>query len=308
MHKYLEYAFSHDEFDASTQRLREYKWGQAASRFWRQPTAFGPMPGPRQHFDGASRSDMNGARCETITIIFKTSATMLRNLLPSNRFRFESLDTVAYASLRFQTLANLDWLGGYGYHLLGFYPYNVQYTDDAGISHRGSYMPVMFENMAEPIVSGREELGFPKVFSDIAVSRESETCDITMSWKGAKWCRIHLSDLQEDAHSRTLSDVVLSEKVFVHKFLPATGREANFPDANYVAMMDPKKEALQVLLEKVETCDSSAKIEFDACSKERLPTLLHIVSRLAELPIFELVDASIVQTRGIPSLKSLVRL
>lgn len=266
------------------------------------------MPGPRQHFDGASRNDLTGARCETVTIVFKTSATMLRTLFPSSRFRFESLDTVAYASLRFQTLTNLAWLGGHGYHLLGFYIHNVHYTDDAGIGHGGSYLPVMFEDMAEPIVSGREELGFPKVFSDISISRGSETCDITMSWKGAEWCRIHLSDLQEDARSRPLPEVVLSEKIFVHKYLPATGMDPKTPDADYVAMMDPEKETSQLVLEKLESCNRSAKITFDACDEGQLPTLHHIVSRLAELPIFEIVDASIAQTRGIPSLESLVRL
>lgn len=266
------------------------------------------MPGPRQLFDGTSRRDLAASECETLEIIIKTSATMLRNLFPSSRFRFEKPDTVAHASLRIQTLSNLDWLGGHGYNLLGFYIHNVQYTDDVGLIHEGSYLPVMFEDMAEPIISGREELGFPKVFSGIAIKKESDTRGVTMSWKGTEWCKIHVAGLRKDARPLPPVEASMSEKIFVHKLVHTRGGALSMPDADYVAMIDTKSDSLQACPQSMESWNGTAKITFNPCNASQLPTLHHIVSRLAELPIFDVVDVLVIHTSGVPNYDSLVRL
>lgn len=79
---------------------------------------------------------------------------------------------------------------------------------------RGSYLLVLFENMSDPIVTGREELGFPKVWAEIPdpaleTGTTSHTlvrirlylglCCLTLpwqSWYGHQFLRIDLPELK----------------------------------------------------------------------------------------------------------------
>ena len=172
--QYLQYPYSHDEQHASEQILRRYLWSQK-SHYWRQPVSFGPMPGPRQDFYGSKQKALGKVECTTAKVVLKTSATLLRNLFPNASYSFKSRDTVAIISLRVQALNNLAWLGGGGYNLLGAYIHDVVYKAVDGREYCGNYLPVMFEDLADPILTGREELGFPKVFSDTDITIDERT-------------------------------------------------------------------------------------------------------------------------------------
>jgi len=45
---------------------------------------------------------------------------------------------------------------------------------------RGSFLAVLFESLCDPIITGREEHGFPKVFADLRVEGDR----YTLSWFG----------------------------------------------------------------------------------------------------------------------------
>lgn len=62
------------------------------------------------------------------------------------------------------------------------------------------YLPVLFEDFADPIISGREEIGFPKVFSSIDVNKLQESHYVSTSWRGAIWGRMTLTGLKEAKH------------------------------------------------------------------------------------------------------------
>ena len=112
------YNFGHDEWDYSTQMLRKWEWENNKNLLWRMPTAFGPMPGPRQDFYGRPR-DGSKATFKTVSIKFKSSRTVLQNLLPTENLKFASADTIAYATFAVTQLGNLEWLGGRGYNHFG---------------------------------------------------------------------------------------------------------------------------------------------------------------------------------------------
>ena len=312
MNEYLEYGFSHDEFDASTECLRQHQWAQKPSLYWRQPVSFGPMPGPRQDFSGRSRRDsLIQSTCRTATIVFKTSATLLRSMLPSSAYSFTTRNTVVEASLRLQTLANLQWLGGTGYNLLGLYKHDVQYTSPSGEKTAGTYLPVMFENLADPIISGREELGFPKVYSEIDVQQVGDCCTATLSWRGAKWAEFKLPNLQD----APLTDEAfpVGGNVLVHKCIPGVGaQESISPDSNYAAVLrcstGTTTKDVQKVVKARKTCGAAASIVFNAHEWQRLPTLHHIVERLAELPIIEVVGASIEDSTGVADFAGMEKL
>jgi hypothetical protein len=164
--EYQSYNFGHDEWDYSTQMLRKWQWAKIPQLCWRMPTSFGPAPGPRQDFLGHLRSEEESTFI-TSSIRFRTSRTLLQNLLPTASFSFTSPGTVAEASWSASTLENLDWLGGSGYMHCGLYLHGVQYKKQNGDILQGTFLVTLFENLADPIITGREELGFPKLFCDI---------------------------------------------------------------------------------------------------------------------------------------------
>ena len=154
--KYIEYGLSHDEIHASTQILRRHLWkAQENTSFWRQLTVFGPLPGPRQApFGRASNPSLRSATTTKTVIKFKTSATLLRNMFPNERYSFEKSDTVATASFSLEALEHLEWLGGHGYNLFALYIHGVLYKLADGQTVKGTYCPIMFENETDPILTG----------------------------------------------------------------------------------------------------------------------------------------------------------
>lgn len=181
MTKFTFLNFGHDEFNFSAQKLREWHWSRSTPQ-WRQPTAFGPTPGPRQNFLGVPRNGSGSTRV-TALVKFKTSRTSLETFFPpgSKGLSFQNPGTVAYASISVTTFDKLEWLGGSGYNSCALSTHGVQYTNKDGNVVKGSYLPVMFEDLADAVVSGRGGLGMPKLFSGIDMHRREKAYFATTS-------------------------------------------------------------------------------------------------------------------------------
>ena len=333
----MDHGLSHDEYHASTQILREHQWQQNRNLYWRQPTVFGPMPGPRQDFHGNSHLSYSSSSSSSVTanIKFKTSATLLRTLFPNSSYRFNKPDTVAQASFSVETLENMAWLGGGSYDLLGFYIHDVQYTTRSGETLHGSYCPVMFENLTDPILSGREELGYPKLYSDISITPRndgdtSSDVEARIAWRGAEWATFRWRGLKDEAQQQPSNAGVdqngahqddddgkdnnnnnnsHQEGMFVHKCIPAsdgTERGKRRADAEYDVFIPGFKTA-GTRTKRVRKAEH-AEFKFEDLGFKRLPTLHHIVSRLAEIPVFEVVEASIVEADGVSDLSGARRI
>ena len=334
----MDHGLSHDEYHASTQILREHQWQQNRNLYWRQPTVFGPMPGPRQDFHGNSHlSSSSSSSSITATIKFKTSATLLRTLFPNASYRFNKPDTVAQASFSVETLQNMAWLGGGSYDLLGFYIHDVQYTTRSGETLHGSYCPVMFENLTDPILSGREELGYPKLYADISITprNDGDASDVEarIAWRGAEWATFRWRGLRDPAQQQRSSSAGVSqngapqdddkkgndnndnnshqEGMLVHKCIPASDgaeRGNHTADAEYDVFIPAPETRGTRRTKRVRHADH-AEFQFEEdVGPKRLPTLHHIVSRLAEIPVFEVVAASLVEADGVGDLSGARRI
>jgi 2-polyprenyl-6-methoxyphenol hydroxylase-like FAD-dependent oxidoreductase len=313
--KFTGYNFGHDEWDHSSQMLRKWEWNENKDLIWRMPTSFGPMPGPRQDFNGRPR-DGSKSSFKTTSIKIKTSRTMLQHLLPTEKLKFASQDRVVHATFAVTQLENLDWLGGRGYTHFGLYLHGVQYTKDDGTTLIGTYLPVLFENLADPILSGREELGFPKLFADLDIQSEGDTWTLNASWMSSKFCSITLSSVKESSCNgdATSEGSVASqdEGLFVQKHIPTTGRQNNKEtktDVSYITFLSNDEDAKSVERNYSKTSKTSdASIKFDALDWQALPTLHHIVERLQEIPIYEVVEAKIVEGTGVSDVRTAARL
>lgn len=303
MYSFTNFNFGHDEWDNSTQRLREWTWNQIPNPYWRMPIAFGPMPGPRQTHLGVSR-DGTKSKFTTASIKFKTSRTVLQNLFPPGRkgWRFTSPDTIAYASFSQTTLNNMEWLGGSGYKHIGLYIHGVEYVKDDGSVIKGTYLPILFESLTDPIVSGREELGMPKLYTSVDVYRRSSSYRIRTGWEGALWGNFLLEDLVEVDPSTTTGALSgeADAGILAYKYLPKSGRaNKNIPAEEY-AIFDPFSKAVPTPRPQRVYTTNKASIQIDALEWQQLPTLYHVISRLAEVPVFEIVGAKLVEGKGVP--------
>jgi hypothetical protein len=299
--EYTNYNFGHDEFDNASQRLREWKWSQQGPSYWRMPTAFGPVPGPRQDHFGRPRNG-TGSRFVTATINIKTSRTILQNLLPPGKsWDFASPGTVATCSFTQTTLSNLDWLGGGGYNLLGLYIHGVTCPGSAA---KGTYLPVLFEDLTDPIISGREELGMPKVYSDINVARSDDSYTIKTSWRGQSWGTFEISGLEATPMSNGLApngDTPGSpdQGLLFERYVPAVGKKSKGQAASEHAVASRFDQATTKPRVEKSWTGKQATISFTPGTWETLPTLHHIIGRLAEIPVFEVLGSKIEEGTGV---------
>ncbi|KNG47470.1 FAD/NAD(P)-binding domain-containing protein [Stemphylium lycopersici] len=315
--KFTNYNFGHDEWHHSSQMLRKWEWENKKGLLWRMPTAFGPMPGPRQDFAGRPRDGSN-ATFKTASIKFKTSRTVLQNLLPTENLKFAAADTTAYATFAVTQLGNLDWLGGRGYNHFGLYVHGIQYQKADGETVVGTYLPVLFENLADPILSGREELGFPKLYAELDLNKADDKWALDAGWMSSKFCHMSLSGLQQssatDGEAPALSPPLpRDDGLLFHKYVPATGstgsKERGQADVEYTAFL-PGVEDANTVEKKIERTlrASAAEISFDALDWKALPTLHHIVERLQEVPVYSIVDAKIVEGTGVSDVSAVQKL
>ena len=215
---------------------------------------------------------------------------------------------MAYVTFSQTSLKGLDWLAGGGYDHLGLYIHGTEYNQLNGEGMKGSYLPVLFENLADPIISGREEIGFPKVFSSIDVNKRQESHYVSTSWRGAVWGRMSLTGLKEVKHDHEQSTPAspTDEGLLVHRYMPRVGKDQRgTPEAEYPVFVNFGQEQVTVpsRINRVLKAEH-ADLHIDGLDWSQLPTLHHIISRLAEIPIYEVVEAGVVEGEGVSDVSS----
>lgn len=318
MMEFTNYNFGHDEWHHSKDVLKRYLWGKNPDVFWRMPVVFGPAQGPRQTVWGAEY-DGNKAEYTNHAIRFKTSATYLKTLFPTKSFSFASPGTVAEASFEVRTLNKMDWLGGGGYNFFGLWIHGVQYTKKDGSKIYGSFLPILFESLSDPISTGREELGMPKMFCDIDIYRRNNSSRIKASWRGAVWASLEWEDLEEvDAQPPTNGVPVDVESLpsyarpvpddgqFIYKYIPAVGKRG-VADVEYPVFVD-KNKSVTPAIPRRRWRAKNAKAAIEGLDWDALPTIHHVAAGLAEVPIYEILKAEIVEGTGVEDLRQTERM
>lgn len=304
---FTNYNFGHDEYDNATQRFREWQWKRMPNPYWRMPIAFGPMPGPRQTHLGVPR-DGNESTFTTASIKFKTSRTLLQNLFPPGRrgWRFKNPGTIAYASFSQTTLGKMEWLGGSGYNHIGLYIHGVEYEKKDGSTVSGSYLPLLFESLTDPIVSGREELGMPKLYTSIDIYGRSKSYRIRTGWEGALWGEFHLEDLAEVDPSSDKGAISgeADAGILAYRYIPKSGFQNKGISAEEHVVWDRFDAATTTPRPQKIYKAGKASFKIDPLNWEELPTLHHIISRLAELPVYEVVGGKVVEGVGVPDVST----
>jgi hypothetical protein len=199
----------------------------------------------------------------------------------------------------------MEWLGGKGYNFISLLLHGVLYISDSGKVTNGTYLAVIMENLCDPIITGRDELGMPKIYSEIDRTRGTTSQIVKTSWRGAEWGCFEWQGLEEvtaEEQAGVMGGKDAGEGILSARYFPAVGSEnRGKPEASSV-VLDRFVDATSKPTIKRTLKAKTATVSLQAGDEQALPTLHYITSRLAEIPIYEVVDARIVEGTGVADL------
>lgn len=259
---------------------------------YRMPTHFGPIPGPRWAPGGGWRGPSEQQRTVSLWATFEADGAAIGRLLPSG---FEP-GSRPDLTVELKNMSHIDWLGGRGYSVCTITTSVCRTDSTDAYPAEGQFKLILWENHADPIITGRDELGYPKVFADIStIELESSAASTSASWEGFTFLELRVDDLMPG------SAALPAGHSFHTKYLPRTGT-ARGHDLIQTIVTLPGQGALEV----IERLEGTGTLTFTPGTFEQIPTLVNVVDALAGIPLGECVDAGLVRSRGATDLREQV--
>ena len=257
---------------------------------YRMPTHFGPRTGPRRGPDGRGFDCVNSPKSMSYSVSYLTHAAAAEAILPPGfALNGEPVVTVNYTYMK-----EIDWLAGRGYNTLGAsLPVSYSGQED---SVTGSLLLVLWENLTDPILTGREELGFSKIYCELPEAVVyNGTTHCFGSWLGFRFLDLSLHELTEvseqeiaDQAARASGDGTLH-----YKYIPRTG-EWGTADAEYAVLTPSHTPNRRVL----GMWRGQGSVQWHRARWEDMPTQFNIVNCLADLEILEYRSAVVTKSIG----------
>lgn len=258
------------------------------SRMYMMPVHFGPCVTPRQNKDGARFVYDQATRLTKHTIVYESDPEKLSAILPQG---FEL--TAPYVMINMNMLRDIAWLAGHGYNLVGV-SVPVKYHGKRE-EVQGNLLLVMWENHADPIITGREQLGYSKIFASIDDIHTYGTRSKTAltSW-GFRFLEMEYDEAKQPADLEELKAVLnnpASQGVLHYKYFPRTGDGFTQADVEYVCL-NPKTGQLPPDV-KAYPADvvtyMGGDLKWNIPQWEDMPTQYHVVQALGGLPVKRVV-------------------
>jgi hypothetical protein len=258
-------------------------------RMYRMPAVFGPSLGPRQGEDGRKFTSPGSHKTINRSVSFLTNHDQLEEMLPEGfAVRGEPVATVAASYM-----TEIEWLAGRGYNTLGVtIPVTFTGKVDRAI---GSFLTVLWENLTDPILTGREELGVAKIYCDLPEPRIHQgVTHCTASWMGFKFMDMTLSNLTPAPPAQAASSAEPQGDGLLHyKYMPRTGAWGE-ADAEYVTLT-PAATPQRV---ELGSWHGQGTVQLHRATWEDMPTQYTIVNAFHQLEIKEYRGATVVQSVG----------
>jgi hypothetical protein len=268
---------------------------------YRMPVFFGPASGPRQKHDGTpwTAEETGTADIQWATMAYRTDRGKLERLLPPGCEL--NGDPLLYVTLGY--FRNLYWLAGRGYGLV-----NVE----APVVYRGKTETIegglclaIWEGEPDAITTGREELGFPKMYADIPdVRLQPATGAIRgeASWFGFRFFEIEMHGFTEAPVGK--KQLLGAPGGPIHfKYMPRTGAfGSGGADAVYVTTSQPMP-GTQADPSPIKLGDAAFRrwkgtggsVKWHRATFEQLPTTCHVVNGVADLDVLEIVSVEMIE-------------
>jgi hypothetical protein len=263
---------------------------------YRMPTHFGPACGPRQGPERRNQFLNQEAKSETrvVAISFLTNPEQLEELIPEGVGL--KLDREPVVTISVTYMKGLLWLAGRGYNMLGVtFPVIFKGKKDLV---KGSFLTVLWENLTDAIVTGREELGSPKVYAEIPEPRlYPKMVHCTAGWLGFKFIDLTVGNLTP-LPSRELKAATglrgSGDGLIWYKYIPKTGLWGT-AEASYVTLTPMKSGGPPT---RQEGWKGEGKVQFHRATWEDMPTEHMIVNAFCDLVIKEYRGAYVLKTEG----------
>ncbi len=221
-----------------------------------------------------------------MTLSYRTDREKLAAYLPEPfEVAEEAIITVYYACNK-----QVDWLAGRGYNMIGVNASVVYQGEKEQLE--GAYCLAIWENLTDPILSGRELQGIPKVYADIddhSINDGQWRCNA--SHFGHKIVDLSIGNLS----AVSAEDIAAQQQASADKnhpmalrYMPALGgfgpsvlnEVTTFPSDNLIT----------------EAWVGEGTVNWQHLTWEQNPTQFHMVNALADLPMLEALPAII--TKG----------
>jgi len=261
---------------------------------YRMPSHFGPSPGPRNIPPHVPVDHSKYPLTTVATVRFRTDAARLEAMMPPGM----ALGAAPIVSIDFAYIKAIPWLAGRGYNLaLVSWPAVFRGRRDTA---SGRFAAVLFESFADPIITGRDELGHPKIFCEIPepqIHAGRYTC--RLAWEGYEFARAEIDvSAGTPAAPCTPDDPFHPPYWLQWKYIPGTPPEAG-PDASYATLSpDPLATHHYRNIMVDSATAGTAVLALREARWEELPTLYHVANGLASLPVHEITQAGVTCTHG----------
>jgi hypothetical protein len=224
------------------------------------------------------------------SVSYLTHAAAAEAILPPGfALNGEPVVTINYSYMK-----EIDWLAGRGYNTLGA-SLPVSYSGQVD-SVTGSLLLVLWENLADPILTGREELGFSKIYCELPepVVYNGAT-HLVGSWLGFRFLDLSLHELTEVSEQEIAAQAARAsgDGTLHYKYMPRTG-EWGTADAEYAVLTPAHTPNRRVL----GMWRGQGSVQWHRARWEDMPTQFNIVNCLADLEILENRGAVVTQTIG----------
>lgn len=263
----------------------------------RMPALFGRQAGPRQRFDRTEGHPLDVGSATVTWVAAPADAEHLRRLLPKGFELAEPLLVVEAV-----TTADLPWLAGRGYELLTVSVPIVFIQNSNRVA--GKLALVTWEDCPDAIISGREELGYNKVYADSMSRIESAdgtSIRYTAGWGGTTFFDLDLRTRTEPPTHVTASTELEESSTwrngptFHYRVLPRTGEWGKLEVEQVTANSAPSAFPPGAISKNQ---SATGTFRFIPTTFDALPTLVHIVNTLAEIPLGSPVDAGSMIVNG----------
>ena len=210
----------------------------------------------------------------TMVVPFLTDRDKLAAYLPAPYTVAENaVVTVTYACNK-----GVDWLAGHGYNLIAVSAAAVFNGEQEQLE--GNFTLVMWENLTDPILTGRELQGIPKIYADIqdhsVIADEWHT---NASHFGHKILDMFITNLREPS----ADEIAAYGKAREGKNNPMAWRY--LPGVSGVGQSVSEATTTPSETTLTETLIGQGHVDWQQLSWEQNPTQCHIVNALADLPV-----------------------
>jgi hypothetical protein len=279
---------------ASTGRLHRRGFGMSyefgPGRQYLMPTHFGPMCGPRHSEQGCLHPRPDQRSIELYTMGFRTSPAAIEALLPP---RF-SLAGEAVVTLAMVYMTNIAWLAGRGYNTLGAtVPARFEGDKDRV---DGPFQLILWENLPEAILTGRDQLGFAKLYCDLPPPRrDGPRTILEASWQGHRFFEAETAGWTPERASSPAPDAQGEAAGILNlRYVPDVGDNSRprIVETTLTPFLPDTPATI------VERSTGTARLSFRETRWADMPTQHRIVEGLRALPVHEMLPATYVRGVG----------